>query len=55
MLWATFGLTSGTCSFSAWDEAASVVTVRFVTGTKVLRLNGRALLALDDLASMIAR
>ena len=50
-----FALTSGTLSFSAWDEAASVVTDRFARGTKAFRLNGKAQGALKALEIMIAR
>lgn len=33
-------LTDGTCSFSAWDEAASVVTARFDDGARAFCLKG---------------
>ena len=52
-LFGVFVLTSGTCSFSACDEAASVVTVCFARGTKALRLRGRARPLLRALVNML--
>ena len=54
LLVSALSLTSGTCSFSAWDEAASVVTVRFTIGVKALRLSGRARPLLSALVNMLA-
>ena len=56
-------LTSGTCSFSAWDEAASVVTIRldrrpivgFVKVFKALCRKGRVRPSLSNLHDMPGR
>ena len=45
--------TCGTLSLSAWDAAASVVTVRRANGAQALRLRGAAALRLKALESIL--
>lgn len=47
------GLTSGTCSLSACEEAASVVTVRRARGTNTFFRSGEARLVLSALLNIV--